>query len=307
LPATAGGAAAPTINIGDIQNTGWDFSLTYRGSVGTDFNFNVTTTLSTYTNEVVNIPGGYFDVKSSRIGNLVRIQKGQPVGTFYGYEVIGLFKDEAEVANAPTQDAAAPGRFRYRDVNKDGSITSADRTFYGNPNPDFTYGINLGATYKRLDFSAVFYGSQGNDNMNFVRYYTDFMSTSEGKGRSNVLLDAWTPTNTNTSVPKLDYAPNFSTNSVPNSYYLENGSFFKCRSVVLGYTFKPAMLQRLRINNFRVYIQGANLFTITKYTGLDPELSGTLSGTQSSTSFGIDLGNYPGNQQEFLFGLNITF
>jgi TonB-dependent starch-binding outer membrane protein SusC len=307
LPATAGGAAAPTINIGDIQNTGWDFSLTYRGSVGTDFNFNVTTTLSKYINEVVNIPGGYFDVKGSRIGNLVRIQKGQPVGTFYGYEVIGIFKDDAEVAASPTQDAAAPGRFKYRDVTKDGAITSADRTFYGNPNPDFTYGINLGATYKSFDFSAVFYGSQGNDNLNFVRYYTDFMSTSEGKGRSNVLLDAWTPTNTNTSVPALDFAPNFSTNSVPNSYYLEDGSFFKCRSVVLGYNFKPAMLQKLRIANLRVYIQGANLFTITKYTGLDPELSGTLTGTQSSTSFGIDLGNYPGNQQEFLFGLNLTF
>ena len=307
LPATTGGASAPTINIGDIQNTGWDFSLTYRGSVGTDFNYNVTATFSTYINEVVNIPGGYFDVKGSRIGNLVRIQQGQPVGTFFGYEVIGIFKDDAEVAAAPTQTAAAPGRFRYRDVNSDNAITSADRTFYGNPNPDFTYGLNLGATYKNFDFSAVFYGSQGNDNMNFVRYYTDFMSTSEGKGRSNVLLNAWTPTNTNTTVPALDYAPNFSTNSVPNSYYLEDGSFFKCRSMILGYTFDPALLAKVGINKFRVYVQGANLFTITKYAGLDPELSGTLGGTNASTSFGIDLGNYPGNQREWLFGISLTF
>ncbi len=307
LPATTGGASAPTINIGDIQNTGWDFSLSYRGSVGDDFSYSATATFSTYVNEVVNIPGGYFDVKGSRIGNLVRIQEGQPVGTFFGYEVIGIFKDDAEVAAAPVQTAAAPGRFRYKDVNGDNEITSADRTFYGNPNPDFTYGLNLSASYKNFDFSSVFYGSQGNDNMNFVRYYTDFMSTSEGKGRSNVLLNAWTPTNTNTKVPALDYAPNFSTNSVPNSYYLEDGSFFKCRSLVLGYTFDPELLSKVRINKFRVYIQGANLFTITRYAGLDPELGGTLGGTNESTSFGIDLGNYPGNQREWLFGISLTF
>jgi TonB-dependent starch-binding outer membrane protein SusC len=307
LPATAGGAAAPTVNIGDIQNTGWDFSLTYRGGLKGDFDYNVTGTLSTYKNEVVKIPGGYFDIKSSRIGNLVRIQEGQPVGTFFGYEILGIFKDDAEVAASPTQTAAAPGRFKYRDVNGDGTITSDDRTFYGNPNPVFTYGLNLGATYKDFDLSAVFYGSYGNDNMNFVRYYTDFMSTSEGKGRSNVLLNAWTPTNTNTTVPILEFAPNFSTNSVPNSYYLENGSFFKCRSVVFGYNLKPASLERFGISKFRAYIQGANLFTITKYTGLDPELNGTLTGTNASTSFGIDLGNYPGNQIEWIMGINITF
>ncbi len=307
LPATTGGASAPTINIGDIQNTGWDFSLTYRGSIKTEFNYNVTATFSTYKNEVVNIPGGYFDVKSSRIGNLVRIQQGQPVGTFFGYEVIGIFKDDAEVSSSPAQTAAAPGRFRYRDVNGDNEITSADRTFYGNPNPDFTYGLNISATYKNFDFSSVFYGSQGNDDMNFVRYYTDFMSTSEGKGRSNVLLNAWTPTNTNTTVAQLDYAPNFSTNSVPNSYYLEDGSFFKCRSMVLGYSLDQSLLQKFGINKLRVYVQGANLFTLTKYTGLDPELGGTIGGTQSSTSFGIDLGNYPGNQREWLFGISLTF
>jgi len=307
VPATAGGASAPTINIGDIQNIGWDFSLTYRGTVINDLDFDVTATLSRYDNEVVNIPGGYFDIKGSRIGNLVRIQEGQPVGTFFGYEVIGIFKDDEEVANSPTQTAAAPGRFKYRDVNGDEQITSADRTFYGNPNPDFTYGLNINASYKNFDFSSVFYGSQGNDNMNFVRYYTDFMSTSEGKGRSNVLLNAWTPTNTNTKVPMLDYAPNFSTNSVPNSYYLEDGSFFKCRSLVLGYTLKPALLEKFMINRLRVYIQGANLFTLTKYAGLDPEISGTLGGSNESASFGIDLGNYPGNQAEWLFGLTVTF
>lgn len=307
LPATTGGASPPVINIGDIQNKGWDFALNYLGKIGNDLRFTAGGSISTYKNEVVRIPGKYFDIKSSRIGNLVRIQEGQPIGAFYGYEIVGLFKDEADVMASPTQTAAAPGRFKYKDINGDNKITSSDRTFYGNPNPDFVYGINLTAAYKSFDFSADFYGSQGNDALNFTRYYTDFMSVSEGKGRSNVLLTAWTPTNTNSKVPKLEYAPNFSTNSVPNSYYLEDGSFFKCRSVIFGYTLDPDLLKKFRIEKLRVYVQCANLFTITKYSGLDPELNGTLSGSNASTSFGIDMGNYPNNQRQFLGGLKLTF
>ncbi|MEO5995831.1 MAG: SusC/RagA family TonB-linked outer membrane protein, partial [Chitinophagaceae bacterium] len=307
LPATAGGASSPVINIGDIQNKGWDFSLTYRESLNNDFQFSTTANLSAYKNTVVKIPGGYFDVKSSRIGNLVRIQEGQPIGSFFGYDIVGIFRDDAEAAAAPAQTAAAAGRFRYRDLDGDKQITSADRTFFGNPNPDLTYGINLTVTYKGFDFAADFYGSQGNDALNFVRYYTDFMSVSEGKGRSNVLLNAWTPQNTNSTVAKLEYAPNFSTNSVPNSYYLEDGSFFKCRSLIIGYTLKPVLLKKLSLNNFRFYLQAANLFTITKYSGLDPELSSTLTGANASTSFGIDMGNYPNNQKQLLFGLKLTF
>jgi TonB-linked SusC/RagA family outer membrane protein len=307
LPATAGGASAPTINIGDIQNKGWDFSASYRERVSKDFNYSATASISTYRNKVVKIPGGYFDIKGSRIGNLVRIQEGQPVGTFYGYDIIGIFNSDEEVSSSPTQTAAAPGRFKYRDVNGDGQITSDDRTFFGDPNPDFTYGMNFAVNYKNLDFSMDFYGSQGNDALNFVRYYTDFMSTSEGKGRSNVLLNAWTPDNKNTTVTKLDYAPNFSTNSVPNSYYLEDGSFFKCRSLMIGYSINPDLLQKVNADRLRIYFQIANPFTITKYTGLDPELNGTLSGRNSSTSFGIDMGNYPNNQRQFLGGVKLTF
>lgn len=296
LPATAGGASAPIINIGDIQNKGWDVSMAYHETMNKDFEFTAAGNISSYQNKVVRIPGGYFDIKNSRIGNLVRIQQGQPIGSFFGYDIIGIFKDDAEVAASPEQAAAAPGRFRYRDVDGDKKITSSDRTFFGNPNPDFTYGINLSARFKGFDFAADFYGSHGNDALNFVRYYTDFMSVSEGKGRSNVLLNAWTPQNTNSKVPKVEYAPNFSTNSVPNSYYLEDGSFFKCRSLIIGYTIKPDLLRKITANSLRVYLQCANLFTITKYTGLDPELSSTLTGANASTTFGIDMGNYPNNQ-----------
>jgi len=308
LPATAGNANPPTINIGDIQNKGIDFSAFYHGTVSQDLKYNVGVSLTTYKNQVVKIPDpGYFDVSGSRIGNLVRNQVGHPVGSFYGYEVIGLFQDDAEVEKAAVQTDAAPGRFKYRDVNNDGEITPDDRTFFGNPNPDFTYGLNLNLTYKRFDFASIFYGSQGNDAINFVRYYTDFFGTSEGKGKSNVLKTAWTPQNKGATTPIAEYVSTFSTNGVFNSYYKESGSFLKLRSLIVGYSIEPEALKRFSISRFRFYLQAANLFTITKYSGLDPELSGSLSGTQASSAFGIDYGNYPNNQKSFLVGLNVTF
>jgi TonB-linked SusC/RagA family outer membrane protein len=302
LPATAGGATAPTINIGDIRNTGMDISATYRGRVGENFRFSLGANITTYRNLVVSIPDpGYFESSGggSILGTLVRNQEGQPVSSFFGYKVIGLFNSEADVASAPKQNEAAPGRFRYQDTNGDGSINTDDRTFLGNPNPDFTYGFNLGSEYKRFDFSAMLYGSQGNDVLNHVRYFTDFFSNPGGK--SNVLLNAWTPENTNTNVPKVESVSSFSSSGVANSYYVENGSYLRLKSLQIGYTLNPKLGTKLGLNKLRIYLQTANLFTLTKYKGLDPELSG------SSSSFGIDFGNYPNNQKSFLAGISLSF
>lgn len=308
LPATAGNATPPTVNIGDIQNTGFDFSTTYHSKVGGNFKYSVGLNVTTYKNKVVRIPDpGYFDVADTRIGSMVRNQVGHPVGSFFGYEVIGLFKDDADVSNSPEQTDAEPGLLKYKDTDGDRKITPDDRTFFGNPNPDFTYGINLGMSYKDFDFSGVFYGSQGNDVMNFVRNYTEFFGSSQGKGKSNVLLNAWTPQNSNSTVPKAQINSSFSADGVINSYYLENGSFLKLRSLLLGYNIKPATLKRYAISGFRIYLQATNLFTITKYSGLDPELGGNMGGSQSSSSFGIDYGNYPNNQKNFILGVNVKF
>lgn len=300
LPATAGNAQPPTINIGDIQNRGLDASVTYRNSIN-DLHYNIGVNFTSYKNTVTSIPNpGYFETSSSRIGNLVRNQEGQPVSSFFGYEVVGLFQSEEDVEASPTQTGAAPGRFKYRDVDGDGQITPDDRTFFGDPNPDFTYGLNLGLTYKSFDLSTIFYGSQGNENLNLVRYYTDFFSTFVG-GKSNVLLNAWSPENRDTTIPVIEGESSFSTSGVPNSYYLEDASFLRLRSMILGYTTNPKALQKVGLSKLRVYLQGTNLFTLTKYTGLDPELGG------NSANFGIDYGNYPNNQRSFLFGLNLSF
>lgn len=302
LPATVGGATAPVVNIGDIQNTGVDASITYRGRIASDLQFSAGVNITTYKNVAVEIPNpGYFDVASLQgMGTLVRNQKGQPVSSFFGYDVLGLFNTAQEVAEAPAQSGAAPGRFRYRDVNGDGVITPEDRTFLGSPNPDFTYGLNLGLNYKGFDFSTIFYGSQGNEIVNTIRSYTHFYAGYIGN-KSNVLLNAWTPENTNTTVPKIETGTSLSTSGALNSYFIEDGSYLRLRSLILGYTLKPSVLQKVGIGKLRVYAQAANLFTLTKYTGLDPELGG------SSSNFGIDFGNYPNNQRNFLLGLNLSF
>lgn len=312
LPATAGGAGRPTINIGNVQNTGIDFNATYRGRVKKDFSYDIGVILTTYKSKITNIPGNYFDAGGSRIGNFARNQVGQPIGAFFGYDVIGLFQSAEDVAKSPTQDAAAPGRFKYRDVNgrdadgkltgkPDGKITDDDRTFFGNPNPAFTYGLNLGFNFKNFDFSAFFYGSQGNKVINYVKWWTDFFPSFQGAKSQNALFNSWTPTRPNATTPIAENVSNFSNNGVPNSYYLEDGSYLRCKSVILGYTVPANRLNRYGIDKLRIYVQAANLFTITKYSGLDPELSG------SNAAFGIDYGNYPNNQKNFNFGVNLTF
>jgi len=301
LPGTVGGAGRPTINIGNIENQGVDLSATYKGTVSKNFTYDVGLIFTTYKSNITSIPGGFFGAGGSRIGDFARNQEGNPIGSFFGYDVIGLFQSAEEVTKAPTQDAAAPGRFRYRDVNSDGRITDDDRTFFGNPNPDFTYGLNLGAGYKNFDFSAFFYGSQGNDVINYVRWWTDFFPSFQGAKSKDALYNSWSPTNIGAKTPIVENVSNFSNNQVPNSYYKEDGSYLRLKSLILGYTLSKANLERFGIDKLRVFIQGANLFTITRYTGLDPELGG------NNTAFGIDYGNYPNNQKNFNVGINVTF
>ncbi len=301
--ATLGGATRPTVNIGDIQNKGIDASLGYHGAVGNEFKFDISANLTTYKSRIDSIPGGYFDVSSggSRIGDFTRNQVGHPIGAFFGYQVIGIFQSQDDVSKSPTQSAAAPGRFKYKDVTGDGKINSDDRTFFGDPNPDFTYGFNLNASYKGFDFSMFLYGSQGNQNINYVRYWTDFYPSFQGVKSKDLLYNSWSPERPNAKTPIAENESNFSNNGVVNSYYLEDASFLKCKSMIIGYNLPSKTLDRFGINRLRVYVQAANLFTITKYTGQDPEVTGT------NASFGIDYGTYPNNQKMYTAGVSLSF
>jgi hypothetical protein len=240
-------------------------------------------------------------------GLMVRNEIGYPIGSFYGYKIIGIFQDADDVAKSPVQNSAAPGRFKYFDANGDGIIAEDDRVHFGDPNPKFTLGINIGINYKNFDFSTFLYGSFGNDVMNLLKINADIFPIGLNGGIPSAkseaaLYDSWTPHHTNTTVPIAENNRNFSNGlGEDNSYGLEDGSYFRNKSIILGYTFQPALMKKMKIEKIRIYLQAVNLFTITNYSGLDPELSG------QSDSFGIDFGNYPNNQKQYLFGANINF
>ena len=200
----------------------------------------------------------------------------------------------------PTQDGAEPGVFRYEDVDENNVIDPDDRVFMGNPNPDYTYGLNISLGYKNFDLTAFFYGSQGNDIFNYNKWWTDFWPSFQGVKSKDLLNNSWTPTNTGASVPKASQTSTFSTNTVSNSYYIEDGSFFRLKNLQIGYTFPKSFLANV-FSNARIYIQGVNLFTITKYSGLDPELA-----SFSDTYMGVDEGSLPATKQ-FIFGVNLGF
>lgn len=304
LPATVAGGA-PAVNIGDVQNKGFDLGVTYHGSAGNDFRYNVGVNITKYTNKIVKIPGDYFDDAGTRVLPIVRNQVGHPIGAFYGYKVAGFYS-AADITNANVAKyaGAAEGSFKYADVNGDGQITDADRTWIGNPNPDFTYGINLGASYKQWDFSAVLYGSYGSDVYNYTLYWTDFYGSFNGAKSNDLLTKSYgAPGVTNPILPIATYT-NTMGSTQTSSFYVSSGSFLKVRVAQLGYTFDPKLIKTVGVSKLRLYVQATNPFTITKYKGLDPELP---PGGGGQNIFGIDYGNYPSNQRQYIVGVSLTF
>ncbi len=317
-----GGATPAAINAGDISNKGIDISLTYHGlAVKNELRYDITANFSKYNNLVEALPPGiqYYDrgsAGSGRLGAFSRLQPGQALGAFFGYKQLGLFADAADVAKSPIQDGAEPGFMKYEDNNgtdangqltgvPDGRITTADRTFFGNPNPDFVMGMNIAASYKSFDFSTFLYASVGNDVINYVRFWTDFPQVWDGAISRESAVNSWTPTNQGAKVPKLSRASTFSNTNTFSSYYMEDGSFLRMKSLIIGYTMPVEVTKKIGIDKVRFYLQGLNLFTMTQYTGIDPELTG--SNLNDNTNFGIDFGNYPANQKAFNVGLNVTF
>jgi TonB-linked SusC/RagA family outer membrane protein len=299
--------ALPKVNIGDMQNTGIDFNATYHARAD-NLKLDITGIFTTYNNEIVDLPGLAY-----RPGDFVgftatipqRYQEGHPFGAFFGYNVLGIFQSEEEVAKSPKQSGGQPGVFKYQDLNSDDTINADDRTFLGDPNPDFTYGLNISAEFKNFDFSAFFFGSHGNAIFNSTLYYTDFLDF-KGAIRREVAVNSWTPSNTNTKIPKLLTVGVFSTNQTgyASSYFLSNGSYLRCKQIQIGYTFPKRLLSKFEIDRLRIYVQGTNVFTITKYEGLDPELQS--QNIARSSQYGIDQGNYP-HTPAYLFGINLNF
>src|SRR5450432_814050 len=302
-------------NVGSMANWGIDLGITNRAKITRDLTMTTAFTFTTYKNKVTAITQDgqlFFQVNSplneqNRIGSVVtRNIVGQPLNTFYGYKVLGLFQNAAEVTKSAKQADAAPGRFKYADINNDGVIDASDRTVIGNPNPGFSYGLNLGLEYQAFDFTAFFYGVGNKQAFNYSKYWTDFTPGAFPGGRSkNALYDSWLPDgsrpNAKTPMAETNVGTGFSDNSNVNSYYVESASYFRLRNLQIGYTLPVSLTNKLKISKARFYIQGTNLFTVTNYTGLNPEVTSSSDLTSS-----IDMGSYP-VVREYLIGASITF
>jgi TonB-dependent starch-binding outer membrane protein SusC len=302
LPVVGGLAAPPFINIAKMVNQGLDIQLTNRGKIAGDWKYEVSAIGSFLHNEIVelaeNVP--YFEVNppTNRLGGApVRNMLGQSISAFWGYKVAGLFQTKAE-ADASGQPDAAAGRLKFTDMNGDGKITPADRTTIGSPVPKFTGGLTLTATYKDFGLSTYIYGSYGNKIYNMSKWYTDFYPSFTGSALSARVKDSWSPSNTGSSIPIFEGASNFSTNTQSNSYYVEDGSYLRMQNVTLSYNV-PAKFMGNAFKRMKVSVAANNLFTLTKYQGLDPAVGGA-----ADSLFGIDLGNYPVTRS-YMFAINV--
>ncbi|WP_341226869.1 SusC/RagA family TonB-linked outer membrane protein [uncultured Arcticibacterium sp.] len=300
---TAGSASPPSVNIGTMVNKGIDFLISTKGDITQEIGFELDLSGGFLDNEITYIADGQTyltDVNPGFRGvNPIRNQLGHSLSSFFGYKVAGLFQTQEEIDSAPTQDGAGLGRFRYVDINNDGKINADDRTYLGSPVADFTGGLNFTLRYKNFELLSYFYTSIGNEIFNISRRFTDFYPLFAGSAISERVKDSWTPDNRDTDIPIFEGNDGFSTGSQASDFYVQDGSYLRFQNLSLAYNLPGNILDKMKISKLRVFGSVNNLFTITGYDGLDPQVAGS-----ADTSFGIDLGNFPVTRQ-FTFGVNL--
>ena len=290
-------------NVGEMRATGWELGFNWQDNIG-DFNYGVGLNLSSVKNKAITLNGDYIYTGSHNGDYIIRNEAGQLISQFYGYVVDGIFQNETEVRSYTSQTGelmqpnAQPGDFRYKDLNNDGTIDENDKTYIGNPFPDLMMGINLNASWKNFDFLAQFYGTFGNDiyNLNKDRYFgTDGQNVIAGTYEK-----AWRPDNTNTDVPRLSVNDANGNHNKPSTFFVEDGSYMRLKLLQIGYTLPKNVLGPKM--TARISLSAQNLFTITGYSGMDPETAAMGSVTEA----GIDWTGYP-NPRTFLLGVNLNF
>jgi TonB-linked SusC/RagA family outer membrane protein len=259
------------VNGASMENKGLEFTLGYRGKTSFGLEYDVTANISGYRNKITKLPESVVNNYGGN-GTTDNIL-GRPIGSYYGYVAEGLFQTQSEVDNSATQTGKGLGRIRYKDINNDGVIDEKDRTWLGSPNPNFQYGFNIVLDYKGFDLTAFFQGLSGNEVNNTVKQFTDFWAVNElGSNKSTRLMNAWTPTNTSSTIPALSFS-DLNNEKRFSSYYVEPGAYLKLRNLQLGYSLSPKLINKLKLDKVRMYVSGQNLMTLksSKFTGLDPE------------------------------------
>ncbi len=311
LPPSSGSSGSIYKNVGEILNRGFEFSATLRKRFG-DVDISVTGNMTTLHNEILSLGGAApWDAGSTEPGNATRIEEGQPVGTFYGYKMLGVFHTQDEI-DAYTkngnliQPAAKPGDIKWADLNDDGSITTVDRDFIGSPIPKVTYSFSGNLTYKGFDMSLFFQGVSGNKIFAELVMWTEGMHNNFNCGTA--ALNRWTPTNTTANIPRaVRNDPNGNITKVSDRY-IKDGSYLRLKNASLGYNFPKSVTDLMKLSGIRLYFTGRNLLTFTKYPFYDPEIGSFAAGAggTANTSRGIDNGYYP-QARTIIMGIQIDF
>jgi len=306
LPATAGQAAPPIVNIGKVQNSGFDFSIGHNGE-----RWNATLQGGHYKNEIISIDGVqqfFVSPVQVRSRDAAFNQVGSPIGAFYGYKTDGYFNTDAEVAAckaAKFQDGCELGRIKKVDVNGDGKITAADRTIIGSPHPDFTGSFDLGYRMGNFDVASTIFGSFGNDIFDAQKLFYVFRMFQTNV-KADLIENSWTPQNTNAKYPRISNDDQYSNDF--SSYFVDDGSYVRLRNVQIGYNVPQKYARWLSAT--RVYLQAENLLTFTKYEGLDPSLPAAditgAAGDVRDQYRGVDRGSYPSSKM-FSIGITTSF
>ena len=311
-------------NVGEMSNKGVELAVNYRGNKGKDFQYGIGLTWTSTKNRITAISSGLKNLTSANFGfglngqgwgEFSQYVPGEEAGVFYGYKSLGIFQTQAQIdalnSKAPGgiyyRAATRPGDRYFADINGDGVVNASDRTSLGSPQPKFFGGLNFDANYKAWDFNVFFYGSYGNKIFNYIESNLQSFQKRGSEGVQNVSLEyfnnRWTSTNPSNTYSRALHNDDNTLNNVPSSHWVENGSYLRLKNLTVGYTLPSRLSNRLTLSRARVYISSQNLFTITKYSGLDPEI-----GIQGGNPIfnGVDNGIYP-SSRFVTFGLNVTF
>lgn len=289
--AAMGEGSSQWVNAGEMENRGFELNLGYRNQTSFGLKYDISANISSYRNKITALPATVA-ANGTFGGNGVKSVVGHPNGAQVGYVADGIFKSQEEVDNHATQEGAAPGRIRWRDLDGNGVINEADQKWIYDPVPDFSYGLNIYLEYKNLDFTMFWQGVQGADIISDLKKETDLWSGLNigflNKGKR--VLDAWTPQNPNSTIPALS-RDDVNNEKRVSTYFVEDGSFLKLRNIQLGYNLPEKVTKKLKMERLRFYLSAQNVLTIKSkdFTGVDPENPNFGYPIPLNVTFGINV------------------